>query len=54
MNVAVSEPGLAHAFLQDFEQDLARSRRLDPAAWARRPALDKMRERFWSYFGELF
>lgn len=54
MNVAVSEPALARGFLQDFEHDLTRSRRLDPATWARRPPLDKMRERFWSYFGEVF
>lgn len=54
MNVAVSEPALARRFLQDFEHDLARSRRLEPAAWAKRPILERIRERFWGYFGEVF
>ncbi|HVD91578.1 MAG TPA: phospholipase D-like domain-containing protein [Vicinamibacterales bacterium] len=54
MNVAVSDPGLASRLLQDFEQDLRRSKKLDPDAWRRRPVLDKAREHFWSYFGEIF
>jgi len=54
MNVAVRDPGLASRLLQDFEQDLRRSKKLDPDAWRRRPVLDKAREHFWSYFGEIF
>jgi cardiolipin synthase len=54
MNVAVSDPGLAARLVQDFEQDLKRSQKLDLNEWRRRPALEKVRERFWSYFGEIF
>jgi cardiolipin synthase A/B len=54
MNVAVSDAGLAARLLQDFNQDLARAQKLDPATWRRRSFLDKTREHFWSYFSEIF
>ena len=54
MNVAVSDRALAARLTQDFEQDLRVSRKLDSASWGRRPLLDKAREHFWSYFGEIF
>ena len=54
MNLAVSDPGLARRLLEDFEQDLQRAKKLDLNEWRRRPALEKVRERFWSYFGEIF
>jgi cardiolipin synthase len=54
MNVAVSDRTLAQRLEQDFERDLKSARRLDPAAWRERPMLDKVREYFWSYFGEIF
>jgi cardiolipin synthase A/B len=54
MNVVVSDPGLAARLLQDFEQDLQRSKKLDLSEWRRRSPLEKARERFWSYFGEVF
>jgi cardiolipin synthase len=54
MNVAVSDRGLAARLLEDFEQDLRRSKKLDPAEWRRRSVLDKAREHFWSYFAEVF
>jgi cardiolipin synthase len=54
MNVAVSDRGLASRLLQDFEQDLRSARRLDPGQWRQRSALEKSREYFWSYFGEIF
>ena len=54
MNVAVSDKSLAARLTQDFEQDLRAARRLDPAVWRQRPLLDKAREHFWSYFGEIF
>ena len=54
MNVAVSDPGLAARLLQDFNQDLSRAKKLDPAAWRQRSFLDKTREHFWSYFAEIF
>jgi cardiolipin synthase len=54
MNVAVSDPGLAARLLEDFEQDLRQATKLDPDTWRRRPRLEKAREKFWSYFGEIF
>jgi cardiolipin synthase len=54
MNVAVSDRGLAARLLEDFEQDLTRAKKLNPAEWRRRSLLDKAREHFWSYFGEVF
>jgi cardiolipin synthase len=54
MNVAVAEPSLAARLEQDFEQDLRSARKLDPVQWRSRSALEKSREYFWSYFGEIF
>jgi cardiolipin synthase len=54
MNVAVSDKTLAARLLQDFEQDLRVAHRLDPDQWRQRSALEKSREYFWSYFGEIF
>lgn len=54
LNVAVSSRDLAARLLQDFEQDLRVSSRIDLEAWRQRPWLDKVREKFWSYFGEVF
>jgi cardiolipin synthase len=54
MNVAVSDRGLAARFAQDFEQDLRAAKKLDPGEWRKRSFLEKSREHFWSYFGEIF
>ena len=54
MNLAVSDAGFAARLLQDFEQDLRSATKLDSETWRRRPLLDKVREHFWSYFGEIF
>ena len=54
MNVAVGDAALAATFTRSFEQDLGRAKKLDLGAWRRRPALEKTREHFWSYFGEVF
>ncbi len=54
LNVAVSSPSLAARLLQDFEQDLRASERLELERWRRRSLLEKSREHFWSYFGEIF
>lgn len=54
LNVAVSDRDLARWLLDDFEQDLRVSSRLDLARWRERSLLDRSRERFWSYFGEIF
>jgi len=54
MNVAVSDPDLAARLLDDFERDLQRAKKLTPDEWRRRGALERIREHFWSYFGEIF
>jgi cardiolipin synthase len=54
LNVAVTDRDLARRFLDDFEQDLRGSSRLELAKWRQRPILEKSREKFWSYFGEIF
>ena len=54
MNVAVSDPGLAARLLQDFEQGLRSAKKLGPGEWRKRSFLEKTREHFWSYFGEIF
>lgn len=54
LNVAVTDRDLAHRFTVDFEQDLRVSSRLDLSTWRNRRVLDKAREKFWSYFGEIF
>jgi cardiolipin synthase A/B len=54
LNVAVSDRDLAQRLLEDFEQDLRVSSRLELARWRQRSLLEKSREHFWSYFGEIF
>ena len=54
LNVAVKDRDLARRFLEDFEQDLRVSSRLELARWRQRSLLEKSREKFWSYFGEIF
>ena len=54
MNLAVNSHSLARRFLDDFETDLKASRRITLEEWRRRPLLAKMRERFWTAFGEVF
>ena len=54
LNVAVSSRRIAERFLADFETDLTRSERITPEAWRARPTLERVREGFWIWFGELF
>lgn len=54
MNVAVSDRDLAKRLTEDFEQDLRVARKLEATTWGQRPRLEKVREHFWSYFGEIF
>jgi cardiolipin synthase len=54
MNVAAADPGLAARFTADFERDLKSAKRLRLDDWGRRPFMEKVRERFWSFFGEIF
>jgi cardiolipin synthase A/B len=54
LNVAVSSRDLARRLTEDMEGDLKRSRRLTLETWRQRPLLDKVREKFWGLFGEVF
>ena len=54
LNVAVTSRELAERFLADFARDLGQARQLKLDEWRRRPFVEKSREKFWSYFGEVF
>ena len=54
LNVAVWSRELGARFTADLEHDLQSSSKLDLQTWRRRSLLQKSRERFWSYFGEVF
>jgi cardiolipin synthase len=54
MNVGVSDPAFAALLTEDFDADLKRARFLDPKTWPSRSPLEKAREYFWSFFGEVF
>ncbi|MBA3295871.1 MAG: cardiolipin synthase B [Acidobacteria bacterium] len=54
LNVAVSSRDLAARFLSDMEQDLKGAQRLDLETWRKRSFMSKVRERFWTNFGEIF
>ena len=54
LNIAVSDRDVARRLTEDFEQDLRVSSKLELARWRQRPFLEKSREMFWSYFGEIF
>jgi cardiolipin synthase A/B len=54
LNIAVASRDLATRLSKDFAEDLRQSRRLELEQWRRRSLLEKSREYFWSYFGEIF
>jgi cardiolipin synthase len=54
LNVAVASSALGRRVLDDFEQDLRAAARIELTRWRQRPFLEKTREEFWSYFGEVF
>jgi cardiolipin synthase len=54
MNLAVSNRALASRLTRDFDRDLRSSKKLELETWRRRGFLEKVRERFWTYFGEVF
>jgi cardiolipin synthase len=54
LNVAVFDPGLAARLREDFERDLADSKKLTPDEWRSRPHPEKGRDWLLSYFGEVF
>jgi cardiolipin synthase len=53
-NIGIADRAFAARLLQDFEVDLTRSTRINLEQWRDRPRLEKIRERFWGAFGELF
>ncbi len=54
LTVAAADDQLARDLTRDFEADIGKSIRLDPATWKNRSLLEKTREQFWAMFGELF
>jgi cardiolipin synthase A/B len=54
LNIAVWNRDLGARFIADLEQDLRAATKLELAAWRQRSLLQKAREHFWSYFGEVF
>ena len=54
ISVAVTDRQLAGELTRDFEQDLTRSQQLTLEEWKRRGFSEKMKERFWGMFGEIF
>ena len=54
LNVAVWNRELGARFTTDFKQDLQGATRLELSVWRERSLLQKSREQFWSYFGEVF
>src|SRR5581483_5432849 len=54
LNVAVWNRDLAARLTANFAADLELSRRIDLERWRHRSPLERTRERFWSFFGELF
>jgi cardiolipin synthase A/B len=54
LNVAVTSRSLGDRFTADLERDIRASRKIDLATWRKRSLLQKTREHFWSYFGEVF
>jgi cardiolipin synthase A/B len=54
LNVAVASRELAARLTSDLEEDLRHARPLRLEEWRQRSTLEKTREYFWSYFGEIF
>lgn len=54
LNIAVFDPTLAARLTSDFERDVTRSMKIDLDTWRARPLHIRARERFWSYFEEVF
>ena len=54
LNVTVANRDLAARLTRDLEEDLTRAKPLRLDEWRQRSRLEKTREYFWSYFGEIF
>lgn len=54
IGVGVQDRALAVTLRRTFEDDLRRARQITPDAWRRRPLRQRLNERAWSLFAELF
>ena len=54
ISVAVADRPLAGELTRDFEQDLTQSKHVTLEEWQRRGVIEKVKERFWGMFGEIF
>jgi cardiolipin synthase len=54
LNIAVANRDLAARLTRDLEEDITHARQLRLEEWRKRSLLEKTREHFWSYFGEIF
>jgi cardiolipin synthase A/B len=54
LNVMARNPELVARFAKDFEADLQRSHRITLEEWQTRSWLERSREKFWGWFGEIF
>jgi cardiolipin synthase len=54
LNVAVYDRDLAGHFSRDLDADLRRAKQLRLEEWRQRPFIEKAREHFWGYWGEIF
>jgi cardiolipin synthase len=54
LNVAVHDRDLAGRFGADLDADLRRAKQLRLEEWEQRPFIEKAREHFWGYWGEIF
>ena len=54
LNVIARNRELVDRFAADFEKDLRHSRRITLEQWQHRSWLERSREKFWGWFGEIF
>jgi cardiolipin synthase len=54
LNVIVRNRELVGRFAADFEKDLKHSHRITLEEWQHRSWLERSREKFWGWFGEIF
>ena len=54
IGVAAADPDLAATLTRAFEDDLKRSKTWTAEEWRRRPFYEKVLERFWGLFAEIF
>ena len=52
--LGVAGASLAARLTRDFDRDITEARRIRADDWPDRPVVERLRERFWSAFGEIF